>query len=236
MRGASCIGRQAGGSTGAMNEIHGQPSRVRADIGERVAAHLDSVATRIDAPGLQLYYRDNFLSADECAALIALIDADRRPSALFAEDEQDDFRTSESCDLDTWSPLVRTVDARFAQLLGLPPAHAETLQGQRYGPTQKYGAHHDFFSEKSTYWKKISAVGGQRTWTAMAYLNVPEAGGGTRFTQLGIEVQPRAGMVVVWNNMAADGSPNNDTLHEGRPVEAGAKYVITKWFRERAWG
>ena len=155
---------------------------------------------------------------------------------MFAEDEQDDFRTSESCDLDTWSPLVRTVDARFAQLLGLPPAHAETLQGQRYGPTQKYGAHHDFFSEKSTYWKKISAVGGQRTWTAMAYLNVPEAGGGTRFTQLGIEVQPRAGMVVVWNNMAADGSPNNDTLHEGRPVEAGAKYVITKWFREARLG
>lgn len=219
-----------------MIEFHGHPSEQRAAIGTAVAAHLDSVATRIDAPGLQLYYRDNFLSADECVALIALIDADRRPSILFAEDDQADFRTSESCDLDTWSPLVRTVDARFAQLLGLPPAHAETLQGQRYGPAQKYSPHHDFFSEKSAYWKKVSAVGGQRTWTAMAYLNVPDAGGGTRFSQLGIEVQPRAGMVVIWNNMTADGSPNADTLHEGRPVEAGAKYVITKWFRERAWG
>lgn len=84
-----------------MIEIYGQPSRARAEIGERVAAHLDGVAARIDAPALQLYYRDNFLSADECAALIALIDADRRPSILFAEDEQADFRTSESCDLDT---------------------------------------------------------------------------------------------------------------------------------------
>jgi prolyl 4-hydroxylase len=219
-----------------MIEFHGHPSEQRAAIGIKVGKHLDTVATRIDSPGIQLYYRDNFLNADECAALIALIDADRRPSILFAEDEQADFRTSESCDLDTWSPLVRTVDARFAQLLALPPENAETLQGQRYGPAQKYGEHHDFFNERSAYWKKVSAVGGQRTWTAMAYLNLPGAGGGTRFSRAGIEVQPRAGMVVIWNNMGADGSPNVDTLHEGRPVEAGAKYVVTKWFRERAWG
>ncbi|WP_245941998.1 prolyl hydroxylase family protein [Sphingomonas gilva] len=220
----------------AMIEFHGHPSSKRAAIGAQVAAHLDRVATRIEAPGVELYYREAFLSQDECAALIALIDADRRPSTLFPEDAQADFRTSESCDLDTWSPLVRTVDARFAELLALPPANAETLQGQRYGPTQKYGAHHDFFSETSAYWKKVSAVGGQRTWTAMAYLNVPEAGGGTNFPRLGIEVQPRVGMVVIWNNMAADGSPNVATLHEGRPVEAGVKYVVTKWFRENAWG
>lgn len=219
-----------------MIEFHGHPSAKRAATGVAVAAHLDTVATRIDAPGIELYYRDAFLSAEECAALIALIDADRSPSLLFAEDAQSGFRTSESCNLDTWSPLVRAVDARFARLLGLPSRNAETLQGQRYGPAQKYGEHHDFFNERSAYWKKVSASGGQRTWTAMAYLNVPEAGGGTRFSKLGIEVQPRAGMVVIWNNLAADGSPNADTLHEGRPVEAGTKYVVTKWFRERAWG
>lgn len=218
-----------------MIQFHGHPSKARAEIGDTVAAHLDGAATRIDAPGIQLYYRDAFLSEDECAALIALIDAGKRPSILFSEDAQADFRTSESCDLDIWSPLVRTIDARFATLLGLPPDNAETLQGQRYGPAQKYGAHHDFFNERSAYWKKVSAVGGQRTWTAMAYLNAPEAGGGTRFPMLGVEVQPRAGMVVIWNNMAADGSPNVGTLHEGRPVETGVKYVVTKWFREKRW-
>ena len=35
--------------------------------------------------------------------------------------------------------------------------------------------------------------------------------------------------------MKADGSPNELTLHEGMPVIAGVKYVITKWFREGAW-
>lgn len=221
----------------AMTEFYGNPSKARAGIGQQVAAHLDGgAAARIDTPGIQLYYRDGFFSPDECAALIALIDAGKRPSTLFAEDARDDFRTSESCDLDTWSPMVRAVDARFANLLGLPPTYAETLQGQRYGPTQKYSPHHDFFNEASPYFKKTSRIGGQRTWTAMVYLNEPEAGGGTRFTMLGLDVQPRTGMVVAWNNMADDGSPNVATLHEGRPVEAGAKYVVTKWFRERAWG
>lgn len=219
-----------------MIDFHGHPSKARAAIGRQVAAHLDGAATRIDTPHIQLYYRDGFCSPDECAALIALIDADKRPSTLFAEDAQADFRTSESCDLDTWSPMVRAVDARFATLLGLPASHAETLQGQRYGPTQKYGSHHDFFNERSAYYRKVSAAGGQRTWTAMVYLNEPELGGGTRFTQLGLDVQPRAGMVIIWNNMADDGSPNVATLHEGRPVESGVKYVVTKWFRERAWG
>lgn len=218
-----------------MINFHGNPSKHRAALGVSVGAHLDSVATRVDTPLVQLYYRDNFLSADECAALIALIDANRRPSSLFAEDARADFRTSESCDLDRWSPLVRTVDDRFATLLGLPPENAEILQGQRYDLTQKFDQHHDFFNERSPYWKKATQAGGQRSWTAMAYLNEPQAGGATRFLGLGIEIQPRAGLAIIWNNMAADGSPNADTLHEGRPVEAGVKYIVTKWFRERRW-
>jgi hypothetical protein len=34
-------------------------------------------------------------------------------------------------------------------------------------------------------------------------------------------------------DMALDGSPNPWTLHEGMPVDAGAKYIVTKWYRER---
>ena len=28
---------------------------------------------------------------------------------------------------------------------------------------------------------------------------------------------------------------NDFSKHQGSPVEAGIKYVITKWFRERPW-
>jgi prolyl 4-hydroxylase len=43
-------------------------------------------------------------------------------------------------------------------------------------------------------------------------------------------------MLLAWDNMAADGSPNTATLHEGMAVLEGTKYIITKWFREEPWG
>jgi prolyl 4-hydroxylase len=67
----------------------------------------------------------------------------------------------------------------------------------------------------------------------MIYLNEPEAGGATRFKLLDFEVEPKLGRILVWNNMALDGSPNPWTMHEGTAVEAGTKYIVTKWYRER---
>ena len=69
----------------------------------------------------------------------------------------------------------------------------------------------------------------------MAYINAVEAGGATAFTLLGIEIAPTPGVLLLWNNALPDGRPNEATLHAGAPVEAGAKYIITKWYRTRRW-
>ena len=69
----------------------------------------------------------------------------------------------------------------------------------------------------------------------MAYLNQPAAGGATEFPLLDLSVMPQTGRLLIWNNMALDGSPNPWTMHAGLPVEAGTKYIVTKWFRERTF-
>ena len=51
----------------------------------------------------------------------------------------------------------------------------------------------------------------------------------------GLRAVPRKGMLLAWNNMNPDGSPNTATLHEGMPVVEGVKYIVTKWFREHDW-
>ena len=66
----------------------------------------------------------------------------------------------------------------------------------------------------------------------MIYLNQPEDGGATRFKTIGKTVQPEAGKLLAWNNLGPDGRPNPATLHQGMKVRKGAKYVLTKWFRE----
>ena len=214
-----------------------KPSSNRAGVGMAVAARLAAVPgiTPVKVDGAQAYYLQDFLSDDEAGKLMALIDQGRRPSTLLSEPSDKAFRTSESCDMDRFSPLVQPIDERIAETLGLDPRHGETMQGQRYAPGQQFRAHHDYFQGDQPYWPRMEREGGQRTWTAMIYLNVVEEGGATWFPQAGIKVPPRPRMLLMWNNMKPDGSPNPLTLHEGMPVVSGTKYIVTKWFREGYW-
>jgi prolyl 4-hydroxylase len=215
----------------------GGASMTRARVGQQVTTRIEAnpAIRKAKVDAAQIYYYPGFLSDAECDALIRLIDANRRPSTLLAASEDPEFRTSESCDLDRWSPDVRPLDERMANLLGVPPEHGETMQGQRYAPGQQFRPHYDWFSENQGYWEAMKASGGQRTWTTMIYLNEVEEGGATWFPQAGIRVMPKRGLLLAWNNMKPDGSPNPGTLHEGSPVVKGTKYIITKWFREFPW-
>lgn len=209
----------------------------RARLGQTVTARVEAnpAMRRAAVDAAQIYYHPDFLTGAECDTLIRLIDANRRPSTLLSQSDDPNFRTSESCDLDRWAPEVRPIDERMAHLLGIPPENGETMQGQRYAPGQQFRAHFDWFNEQQDYWPAMKASGGQRTWTTMIYLNDVEEGGATWFPQAGVRVAPRRGLLLAWNNMKPDGTPNTGTLHEGTPVVQGVKYVITKWFREHAW-
>ena len=210
---------------------------VRAAVGAAVTARLDAnpALTRAPIDGAQVYYYPGFLDDATCDRLIAMIDAHRRPSTLLSDRNDQGFRTSDSCDMDRYAPDVRPTDERIADLLGIAHDHGETMQGQRYAPGQQFRAHHDYFHETESYWERMLREGGQRTWTAMIYLNDVEEGGATWFPQAGIRVAPKRGLLLTWNNMNPDGSPNQKTIHEGMPVVAGVKYIITKWFREDRW-
>lgn len=215
----------------------GRPSAHRAAIGRSVAEKLegDPRITKVPLDTAQVYYQLDFLSDEECAVLIEMIDAGRRPSTLLSQSAEPGFRTSESCDMDRYSPVIRPIDERVADLLGIAPEHGETMQGQRYAPGQQFRAHHDYFHESEPYWAAMQTQGGQRTWTAMAYLNEVDEGGATWFPLAGIRIPPRKRMLLIWNNMQPDGAPNDTTLHEGMAVVSGTKYIFTKWFRENRW-
>lgn len=214
-----------------------QPSAPRAKAGKQIAAKLgrNPLVERVANDKTQLFVRRNFLSPEECAELCAMIDAGAQPSKLFSGTEGPEYRTSHSCHMTREDPLVQAVSNRIAALMGIDPAKGETIQGQRYTLGQQYKPHWDFFPVNDTYWPHMKAQGGQRTWTAMAYLSAVERGGETHFPYAGLLIPPSLGTLVMWNNLDRDGAPNRDTLHAALPVQEGAKYVVTKWFRERGW-
>ncbi len=204
----------------------------------------EPVIARLSAPGVQrvpsakldLFVRRDFLPPELCTALIERIDAVRRPSTISDSNGDASYRTSETGDLSADDPVVIEVEARIAALTGLDPVHGEPLQGQRYAVGQEFKGHTDYFEPNGVDYHRYCGVAGNRTWTVMIYLNQPEAGGATRFNVVDKIVQAETGKLLAWNNRRVDGSLNAATLHHGMKVRAGVKYVITKWFREKAWG
>ncbi|MET0136854.1 MAG: 2OG-Fe(II) oxygenase [Sphingobium sp.] len=190
---------------------------------------------RYPGKAVDLYIRRAFLTQEECSGLIERIDAQRRPSTIADANDDEYFRTSETCDLSADDPFVAAVDKRLCDFIGIDAIHGEPLQGQRYAVGQEFKAHTDYFEPQGEDYQRYCALSGNRSWTLMVYLNEPTAGGATRFTRIGKSVQPETGKLLCWNNRRADGSVNHDTLHHGMKVRAGTKYVITKWFREQPW-
>jgi prolyl 4-hydroxylase len=185
-----------------------------------------------------LFTVPGFLAAQQCRALITAIDVGATPSTLFLDGGgRGDIETLRTSSTHYFRPegaglsLAEKIDA----LLGLPRAHAEPLQGQRYGAGEHYRHHTDHFRVEREHWQREQLRRGQRTWTAMVYLNAVEAGGETDFPRLGLSIRPEPGLLIAWNNMDRRGRPNPALLHAGMPVAAGIKYVITQWYRLEPW-
>lgn len=206
-------------------------------IGRKVRERLTALpeAYRIPTHKAEMFAIGNFFSPEECGRLITIIDAVAQPSRAFDATYDSGYRTSYSGDVDPHDPFIKKLQRRLDDLLGIDPSYGETIQGQRYLPGQQFQAHCDWFPGNTDYWEVEKKRGGQRSITAMAYLNPVEEGGTTAFPHLGLSIEPKPGALLVWNNADPEGNPNPWTIHAGTPVVRGVKYIITKWYRARRW-
>jgi prolyl 4-hydroxylase len=208
------------------------------NLGELVRQRLenDPATAAGSFEDVEIFVAGTFMTAGECSRMIAMIDAVAAPSTLYDADyATSGYRTSFSANFDPGDPFVVEISERIDALLGIEGRLGETIQGQRYLPGQEFRQHHDWFHYGMDYWEREMRQGGQRSFTAMVYLNGVESGGGTSFPYLDLTFQPSPGALIIWNNARRDGSPNPRTLHAGCPVVSGSKYIITKWYRTRPW-
>lgn len=206
-------------------------------IGRQVRTRLaaNPAAYKVPSDDVELYAIGDFMTPAECARMIELIDATAQPSRVFDLDYSAGYRTSYSGDVDPHDPFVKKISRRIDDLLDIDSTFGETIQGQRYMPGQEFQPHHDWFHPGTGYWDLEMGRGGQRSYTAMVFLNEVEGGGTTDFTDIGFSIEPKPGVLLAWNNADPDGITNLKTMHAGRPVTKGAKYIITKWYRTKRW-
>jgi len=182
---------------------------------------------------------DAVVAAEECAHIIAAARPMMRRSQVSGASggKHSPGRTSERAWLKHGlDPTVHAVATRIAALVGLPLAHAESLQVIHYEPGQEYRTHFDAYDLSTEKGQRYCERGGQRLVTALAYLGEVEAGGATAFPRLGLEVQPQTGRVLIFHN-CPPGSTRCDprTEHQGKPPLRGEKWAFNLWFHERPY-
>lgn len=194
---------------------------------------------RVTTQKAQLYVWKNFLSDADCAELRRLTDMRLQDSTISGADDPKyaRFRTSRTCMLEEFgSPIVAQLGDKISKALGVSEAWSEPNQAQKYEIGQEFKAHTDYYEPGAEEYDQYCQTLGQRTWTFMIYLNTVEDGGATRFRKLDKQFRATQGQAVIWNSLTPDGDPNPWTLHHGMKVRQGAKYVITKWFRDKGDG
>ena len=181
---------------------------------------------------IRLFVLRRFLTPAQCRALCGVIQENRSPSEVSQGGAPGD-RTSTTCHMRLRQhAIVDEVDALICQRMGFGGNECEVLQGQHYEVGQQFRAHCDYFTHPDT--EDSFPLQGERTWTFMVYLTPVEEGGETEFTKLGFTCSPSPGTALVWCNYDDKGRPNPWTEHRARPVRAGTKMILTKWFREKA--
>ena len=206
------------------------------------------------------YVIPNFISDEECAKFIEIAKKKMSPSGLAlrpgekAEDNTN-VRTSSGAFITSSEKLIRDVELRIHDAVGVHHSHGEPFNVLRYELGQHYFSHHDYFDNE--YGASLNARGGEdsrgnRLLTVLLYLSDVEEGGETvlplegdggmerlslpdvyQKCDLGLKVRPRKGQALVFYSLKPDGNFDPQSLHGGCPVVKGEKWVATKWIRQR---
>eukprot|EP00543_Licmophora_paradoxa_P016728 CAMPEP_0202468860 /NCGR_PEP_ID=MMETSP1360-20130828/76725_1 /ASSEMBLY_ACC=CAM_ASM_000848 /TAXON_ID=515479 /ORGANISM="Licmophora paradoxa, Strain CCMP2313" /LENGTH=235 /DNA_ID=CAMNT_0049093977 /DNA_START=599 /DNA_END=1306 /DNA_ORIENTATION=- len=185
---------------------------------------------------------DDFISADEAEAMIELGRESGYARSGGVGRMLDDgtleniisiSRTSSNawCSTDACQqhPTAKTIARRITELTHIPEVNYEHFQLLQYNVGQYYKSHHDYIPNH------FERPVGARILTVFMYLSDVEEGGGTAFTDLDIEVNPKRGRALIWPSVLNDEPHVADerTVHEALPVIKGDKYACNAWLHQR---
>lgn len=184
----------------------------------------------------RVFYYPKFASEEECDHIIDIAGSFVERSKVVGangEDMVDTARTSYGTFLvrQANDPIVRKLEDKIAKWTHLPWENGENFYLLRYNNGQEYKPHWDWFYDTSG---RLGPAG-NRMATVLIYLSEVEEGGETIFPRAEggeLAVKPKKGDAVLFWDMTTNGKTDEESLHGGRPVTKGTKWVMTKWIRQ----
>jgi len=192
---------------------------------------IDKRALYQDKPMVQEF--DNQLTKEECEELINK-SKDKLKQAGVLGEHRENYRTAQQTWIFDNDPLSLKIKSIILNKTNLPHENQEALHVVKYEVGGEYKPHHDFFHPNTDYYESTTKIGGQRKYSCLFYLNDNFKGGETYFPKKDLKIQPHLGKLLMWDNLNKDGSPNQDSLHAGLPVEDGEKWICIVWVREKS--
>lgn len=186
--------------------------------------------------GPNVYFVRDFLTPSEISYFdkVCTLHGKAFKSSFTEDDEKHEIvseeRTSSHIHLTKGQhAMIRSVERRAADLVGLTSQAVEPLQIVSYTRGQKFNTHHDAGTLLDD--GSVDLVLPRRLVTFFVYLNnLPPDQGHTAFPALDISVQPVKGCAVLFCNVLPDGSPDKRTIHCAEPVLGNLrKYGVNIW-------
>ena len=180
---------------------------------------------------------DNFLTQYECHHMIN-ISKNSMVRSLVSNDKQGTESTGRTS-LNTWiqhnhDEITKTIGEKIANVVGVPLENAEAYQVIYYDTNAEYRNHYDSWEhDGSDKTLRCMKYGGARIKTALVYLNDVEEGGSTRLNRIDVNVFPKQGKLLVFENTYSGTNVKHPlSEHAGMPVIKGEKYAFNLWFKE----
>ena len=128
-------------------------------------------------------------------------------------------------------PCVELILKNIKNKLYFDLTKIEKLQLQKYEKNCFYKPHFDI---DTSYIKlRNNNLDQQRKYSIIVYLNDDYGGGETYFPKLNITIKPKLYRVLVFENcIRSSNFPNPLSLHEGKEVTKGCKFILNTWSYE----
>lgn len=168
-----------------------------------------------------IFTEENALPANLCDQILNSIPQNKQRSQTLSKvgiPIESAIRTSSEAYLDNVN-LMRKIQQISAQLLGDIESYIlEKPLLVTYSAGQQYKPHFDTTDDYSL----------KRRRTVIIYLNDNFTGGETEFVVLGLKIQPRKGMALIFDNITS-GQTSLFSMHAGLPVFSGYKHLCNVW-------
>jgi len=189
-----------------------------------------------------LFRITNFLTDKECDHLLNLAQK-KTFTKSFTEGDSNILVFSEQRTSDfiffkhSQDAIIRRIQTRCADILGLTSNHVEPLQVVHYTNGAEFKLHHDAGTlDENDH--SIEIVEPKRIVTFFVYLNtLPEGVGHTDFPIANLSMRPVKGTAVLWLNVKVDDPAVADyrTSHRANPVGEGLeKFGLNIWVTQKS--